>query len=66
MSDHDRRVIEQVIMELPSLAGPEDVVADVREWRRRHGGTLYGMWPLAASGLNGLRTRFPRMAATWL
>jgi threonine aldolase len=46
-----------------SLAGPEDVVADVREWRRRHGGTLYGLWPLAASGLNGLRTRFPRMAA---
>src|SRR6266540_4356738 len=44
------------------LAGPDDVVADVREWRRRHGGTLYGLWPLAASGLNGLRTRFPRMA----
>jgi threonine aldolase len=46
-----------------SLAGPEDVVAEVREWRRRHGGTLYGLWPLAASGLNGLRTRFPRIAA---
>jgi threonine aldolase len=45
------------------LAGPEDVVADVREWRRRHGGTLYGMWPLAASGLNGLRTRFPRIGS---
>jgi threonine aldolase len=38
-------------------------VAEVREWRRRHGGTLYGLWPLAASGLNGLRTRFPRVAA---
>jgi len=46
-----------------SLAGPEDVVEEVREWRRRHGGTLYGLWPLAASGLNGLRTRFPRMDA---
>lgn len=45
------------------LAGSEDVIADVREWRKRHGGTLYGLWPLAASGLNGLRTRFPRMAA---
>ena len=45
------------------LAGAEDVVAEVREWRRRHGGTLYGLWPLAASGLNGLRTRFPRVPA---
>jgi threonine aldolase len=44
------------------LAGPEDVVADVREWRKRHGGTLYGLWPLAASGLNGLRARLPRVA----
>jgi threonine aldolase len=45
------------------LAGPEDVVAGVREWRRRHGGTLYGLWPLAASALNGLRTRFLRVGA---
>lgn len=45
------------------LAGPEGVVAEVREWRKRHGGTLYGMWPYAASGLAGLRTRLPRMAA---
>ena len=36
------------------LAGPEDVVAEVREWRRRHGGTLYGLWPLA-----GLRAERP-------
>ena len=45
------------------LAGPEDVVAEVREWRRRHGGTLYALWPYAASGLAGLRTRLPRMPA---
>jgi threonine aldolase len=45
------------------VAGPEDVVAEVREWRRRHGGTLYGLWPLAASGLNGLRVRLPRIPA---
>jgi threonine aldolase len=45
------------------LAGPEDVVAEVGEWRRRHGGTLYAMWPYAASGLAGLRTRLPRMPA---
>jgi threonine aldolase len=45
------------------LAGPEDVVAEVREWRRRHGGTLYALWPYAASGLAGLRTRLPRIPA---
>jgi threonine aldolase len=43
------------------LAGATDLVAEVREWRRRHGGTIYGLWPLAASGLNGLRTRLPRI-----
>lgn len=46
-----------------ALAGPEDVVAEVGEWRRRHGGTLFGLWPLAASDLNSLRTRFPRISA---
>jgi threonine aldolase len=43
------------------VAGPEDVVAQVREWRRRHGGTTYGMWPTAGSALNVLRLRFPRI-----
>jgi len=45
------------------LAGPDDVVAEVSEWRRRHGGTLYALWPYAASGLAGLRKRLPRMPA---
>ncbi len=45
------------------VAGPEDVVAEVPEWRRRHGGTVYGMWPNAASALNVLRMRLPRIAA---
>ena len=45
------------------LAGPEDVVAEVREWRRRMGGTLYGMWPGAASALTCLERRLPRMPA---
>jgi threonine aldolase len=43
------------------LAGPEDVVAEVREWRRRLGGTLFGLWPGAASALTCLRTRLPLM-----
>jgi threonine aldolase len=45
------------------LAGPEDLVAEVREWRKRHGGSLYALWPYAASGLAGLRKRLPRMPA---
>ncbi|HEY7280485.1 MAG TPA: beta-eliminating lyase-related protein [Actinomycetota bacterium] len=43
------------------LAGPDDVVARARVWRRRHGGTLYGMWPNAASARNVLRIRLPRI-----
>jgi threonine aldolase len=45
------------------LAGPADVVAEVREWRRRLGGTLFGLWPGAASALSCLRLRLPRMPA---
>ena len=43
------------------VAGPEDVVAEVREWRGRMGGTLFGLWPGAASALACLRRRLPRM-----
>jgi threonine aldolase len=43
------------------LAGEEDLIAEARVWRRRHGGTLFGMWPNAASGLAGLRKRLPLM-----
>jgi threonine aldolase len=43
------------------LAGPEDVIAEARAWRKRHGGTLFAMWPYAASALTGLRKRLPRM-----
>ncbi|RZU33611.1 threonine aldolase family protein [Blastococcus saxobsidens] len=45
------------------LAGPDDVVGEVREWRRRLGGTLFGMWPGAASALTSLRRRLPLMPA---
>jgi threonine aldolase len=44
------------------VAGPADVLAEVADWRIRHGGRLYAMWPYAASALTGLRTRLPRMA----
>jgi threonine aldolase len=43
------------------LAGPADIVAEVREWRHRMGGTLFGLWPNAASALTCLRRRLPLM-----
>ena len=43
------------------LAGEEDLVAEARLWRKRHGGALFGLWPSAASALFGLRERLPRM-----
>ena len=45
------------------LAGDGPLVAEAREWRHRHGGTLFAMWPYAAAGLAGLRLRAPRMPA---
>ena len=43
------------------LAGEENVIAEARAWRRRHGGTLFGLWPNAASGLAGLKKHLPLM-----
>ena len=45
------------------LLGDADLVSEARSWRSRHGGTLYNLWPYAAAGLIGLRTRLPRMPA---
>jgi threonine aldolase len=43
------------------LLGENDVIAEAREWRHRHGGTIYSLWPYAAPALAGLRLRLPRM-----
>jgi len=43
------------------VAGPADIITEVREWRHRMGGTLYGLWPNAASALTCLRRRLPLM-----
>ena len=43
------------------LAGEADVVAEVREWRSRMGGTLWGLWPGAASARALLAPRLARM-----
>jgi threonine aldolase len=43
------------------LAGEEDVIDEARVWRHRHGGTLWSLWPLAASALGAMRKRLPLM-----
>jgi threonine aldolase len=40
-----------------ALAGPADVVDEVRQWRHRHGGTLFSAMPYAVAARAGLRTR---------
>ena len=43
------------------VAGPADDVAQVREWRGRLGGTLFAMWPAAASALHLLPAALAEM-----
>ena len=45
-----------------AVASAEDVVAEVRTWRQRMGGTMFQMTPYALSGLVALRDELPRMA----
>jgi threonine aldolase len=45
------------------VAGSEEDIAQVREWRQRMGGTLYGMWPNAASALGLLDGALAEMPA---
>lgn len=44
-----------------AVAGPRDLVAEVRRWQRRHGGTLYTLLPYAVAARDGLRRYLPRM-----
>ena len=43
------------------LAGPEDLIAEARVWRHRHGGTLWNLFPFAASAQRGLDELLPQM-----
>jgi threonine aldolase len=43
------------------LAGPEDVIAEARVWRTRHGGRLATFEPIALSAERGLDDVLPRM-----
>jgi threonine aldolase len=53
----------KVIGALPGccVAADEGFVAELREWRRRMGGTQFGLWPNAASALTLLRHRLPKL-----
>lgn len=44
-----------------AVAGETDVIAELAEWRHRHGGTLFALWPFAASALSSLNQRLPLM-----
>jgi threonine aldolase len=43
------------------VAGSAEIVAEVREWRRRLGGTLHAMWPSASSAMSLLPQRLAEM-----
>jgi threonine aldolase len=43
------------------LLGDAELIAQARIWRRRHGGTLPSLWPLALGARRGLREHVPRM-----
>jgi threonine aldolase len=43
------------------LAGSGELVAQARVWRRRHGGSLYHLFPLVAASRRGLDELAPRM-----
>jgi threonine aldolase len=46
-----------------ALAGPEDVIAEVRRWQRRLGGNVNTLFPYAVSAREGLRTVLPQMGS---
>ena len=45
------------------LAGPAEVIAQARVWRRRHGGTLPRLFPFAAAVRPGFAELLPQMQA---
>ncbi len=45
------------------VVGPQTIVDQVRGWRKRLGGTLFAMWPAAASALRALPERLAEIPA---
>ncbi len=46
-----------------ALAGPKDLVDEVRLWQQRCGGRLMQLFPYVVSAMKGLEERLPRMTA---
>lgn len=44
------------------VATDAQTAGEIREWRRRYGGTMYSLWPNAASALAALDKRLPLMS----
>lgn len=44
-----------------AVAGSAEIVAEVAQWRTRHGGRLVALWPLAAAARTALARRLPLM-----
>jgi len=44
-----------------ALAGPADLIAEARVWRKRHGGAAFQLYPYVVSARKALETRLPKM-----
>jgi threonine aldolase len=44
-----------------ALAGPADFIAEARVWRKRHGGSIFRLYPYVVSARHALETRLPKM-----
>ena len=44
-----------------ALAGPAEVMTEVRAWRHRYGGQVFQQWPAALAALHGLDTVLPQL-----
>ena len=44
-----------------AVAGPEEFVAGLKEWRHRYGGQVFQQWPTVLSALIGLDRELPRL-----
>lgn len=45
-----------------AVAGPEDFVAAMKEWRHRYGGQIFQQWPTVLTALIGLDRELPKLA----
>ena len=44
-----------------AVAGPAEIVAEIAQWRTRHGGRLVALWPYAAAARSALAQRLSKM-----